>query len=166
MCLIHPQCSPITAITVYVSMFPVQNDRPIIAAYKSIIIHIVSPNVVLDLFVNLSSCEYYKFWTSICYLWPVDLLTWAHTTRFWKKYFVGKASKMEYHIKHFIKCKTTHVIYRLECPQCKVFYIGRTKGHLQDRLAEHKYAIQVGNEDYPMARHYKSLLEEKERHTY
>lgn len=31
------------------------------------------------------------------------------------------------------------------------------KGRLQDRLAEHKCAIRVGNEDYPMARHYKSL---------
>jgi hypothetical protein len=72
-------------------------------------------------------------------------------------HFVDTASKMEYHVKHFINCKTTDAIYRLECPQCKVFYIGRTKRCLQDRLAEHKYAIRVGNEDYPMARHYKSL---------
>jgi hypothetical protein len=48
-------------------------------------------------------------------------------------------------------------VRHMECPQCKVFYIGRTKRCLQDRLAEHKYAIQVGNEDYPMARHYKFL---------
>ena len=54
------------------------------------------------------------------------------------KYFVDTASKMEYYVKHLIYCKTTHVIYRLECPQCKVFYIRRTKRHLQDRLAEHK----------------------------
>ncbi|KAK6276777.1 hypothetical protein J4Q44_G00392320 [Coregonus suidteri] len=40
---------------------------------------------------------------------------------------------------------------------CKVLYIGRSKRCLQDRLAENKYAIRVGNEDYPMARHYKSL---------
>ncbi len=32
-----------------------------------------------------------------------------------------------YSIRHFINCQTTHVIYRLECPQCKVFYVGRTK---------------------------------------
>ena len=36
----------------------------------------------------------------------------------------------------------------------KVFYIGRTKRRLQDRLAEHKYAIPVGNEEYPMASPY------------
>ena len=29
--------------------------------YKSTIIHILSPNVVLDLFMNFSSCEHYKF---------------------------------------------------------------------------------------------------------
>ena len=56
------------------SVFPVQNGRPIIADYKSIILHIISPNVVLDIFINLSSCENYKFWTSICYLWPVGLI--------------------------------------------------------------------------------------------
>ncbi|XP_055745871.1 ankyrin repeat domain-containing protein 2-like [Salvelinus fontinalis] len=36
----------------------------------------------------------------------------------------------------------------LECPQCKVFYIGQTKRRLQERLAEHKYAIQ--EEDTPL----------------
>ena len=47
---------------------------PIIADYKSIIIHILSTNVLLDLFINLSSCEHYKFLTSICYLLPVGLI--------------------------------------------------------------------------------------------
>ena len=83
--------------------------------------------------------------------------TWLDYCMEQKKYFVDTASKMDYYVKHFINCKTTHAIYRLECPQCKVFYIGRTKRRLQDRLAEHKYAIRVGDEDYPMARHYKTL---------
>jgi hypothetical protein len=59
------------------SVFPAQNDLPIIADYKSIIIHILSPNVVLDLFITFLSppyCEHYKFWTSICYSWPVQLV--------------------------------------------------------------------------------------------
>ena len=56
------------------SVFPGQNYCRIIADYKSIIIHILSPNVVLDLFINLSSCEHYTFWTSICYWWPVGLI--------------------------------------------------------------------------------------------
>lgn len=58
-------------------------------------------------------------------------------------------------IRHFINCKTTFVIYKLECPLCNVFYIGRTKRRLQDRVSEHKYAIRTKNENYPMARHFK-----------
>ena len=37
---------------------------------------------------------------------------------------------------------------------CEVFYVGRTKRRLLDRLAEHKYAIRTGNTNYPMARHF------------
>lgn len=60
-------------------------------------------------------------------------------------------------IKYFINCQTTHVIYRLECPQCKVCYIERAKRWLLDWLAEHKYAIRSGNEEYPMARRFKLI---------
>ncbi len=70
------------------------------------------------------------------------------------KTFLDFTSQREFTINHFINCKTTFVIYRLECPTCKVFYIGRTKRRLQDRLAEHKYAIRTGNVNYPMAKHY------------
>ena len=72
-----------------------------------------------------------------------------------KKYFVDTASKMEYYVKHFINCKITHVIdWNVHSARCSTLDGQRP---LQDRLAEHKYAIRVGNEDYPMARHYKSL---------
>lgn len=55
----------------------------------------------------------------------------------------------------FINCNTTFVIYRLSCPCPEgFFYVGRTKRRLRDRLAEHKYAIRVRNQDYPMARHF------------
>ena len=46
---------------------------PLRLIIKTVIIHILSPFVVLDLFINFSSCEHYKFWTSICYLWPICL---------------------------------------------------------------------------------------------
>ncbi len=58
----------------------------------------------------------------------------------------------KYNINSFINCKTSHVVYRLECP-CGCFCIGRTK--LKARLAEHKHAIRTGNPQYPMAVHYK-----------
>ena len=60
-----------------------------------------------------------------------------------------------YEIKHFINCKPTFVIYKLECPLCDVFYVGRTKRRLQDRISEHKYAIRTENDNYPMARHFR-----------
>jgi len=58
-------------------------------------------------------------------------------------YDVG--TQREFTINHFINCQTTFVIYRLECTECEVFYIGRTKRRLLDRLTEHKYAIRTGN---------------------
>ena len=70
------------------SVFPVQN----IQNDNSIIIHILSPNVVLDLFINLSYWEHYKFWTSICYLWPVGLIDLSSYNSFLSK----KASCMDY----------------------------------------------------------------------
>lgn len=42
----------------------------------------------------------------------------------------------------------------MDFTSCKVFYIGRTKRRLQDRLAEHKYDIHTENINYPMASHY------------
>ena len=60
-----------------------------------------------------------------------------------------------YATNHFINCKTTHVIYILECALCEAFYVGRTKRRLQDRLAEHRYAARIGNCDYAMSRHFK-----------
>lgn len=58
-----------------------------------------------------------------------------------------------YTTRHFINCKTTHVIYILSCSRCDAFYVGRTKRRLQDRLAEHKYAAKVKNMDYAMVKH-------------
>lgn len=70
------------------------------------------------------------------------------------KAFIDFKSKKEYKIKDFINCNTTFVIYRLSCPCPNIFYVGRTKRRLRDRLAEHKYAIRTGNADYQMAQHF------------
>ncbi len=68
--------------------------------------------------------------------------------------FTDVHSQKTHDIKGFINCNTTYVVYYLYCP-CGHLYIGRTKRKLQQRVAEHKYAIRTGNEDYPMAKHYK-----------
>ena len=70
------------------------------------------------------------------------------------KSFVDTKTTREYGQRDFINCNSTFVIYRLTCPCAEgFFYIGRTKRRMRDRLAEHKYAIRVGNFDYPMAKH-------------
>lgn len=63
-------------------------------------------------------------------------------------------SKKTYRIKNFINCNTTFVIYHLSCPCEGVFYVGRTKRRVRDRLAEHKYTIRIGNPEYQMAQHF------------
>ena len=68
--------------------------------------------------------------------------------------FTDVHAQKTHYIKGYINCNTTYVVYYLYCP-CGHFYIGRTKRKLQQRVAEHKYAIRTGNEDYPMAKHYK-----------
>lgn len=70
------------------------------------------------------------------------------------KNFVDFKSNKIYKIRDFINCNTTFIIYRLSCPCKNVFYVGRTKRRLRDRLAEHKYAIRTNNPDYHMATHF------------
>ena len=73
------------------------------------------------------------------------------------KTFMDFKTNKTYKINDFINCSTTHVIYRLTCTCPGVFYVGRTKRRLRDRLAEHKYAIRTNNMVYPIARHFKEM---------
>ena len=70
------------------------------------------------------------------------------------KTFLDLKTHKSYKINDFINCNTTHVIYRLTCTCPDIFYVGRTKRRLRDRLAEHKYAIRTNNTNYPIARHF------------
>ena len=70
------------------------------------------------------------------------------------KTFTDFKTQRVYTIKDHISCSSDHVIYRLTCSCPGIFYIGRTKRRLKDRLAEHKYAIRTKNFDYPIARHF------------
>lgn len=77
---------------------------------------------------------------TIAKMWSKPILLWMF-------------SKKQYYVNSFANCNTCFVVYRLECV-CGCFYIGRTKRRLKDRVAEHKYAIRIGNPAYPMAVHY------------
>lgn len=70
------------------------------------------------------------------------------------KGFTHPVTLATYPTRHFINCKSTHVIYILQCGLCEAFYVGRTKRRFQDRLSEHKYAARVGNCEYAMTRHF------------
>ena len=70
------------------------------------------------------------------------------------KTFIDFKTKKLYKINDFINCNTTFVI-TCTCPG--IFYIGRTKRRLRDRLAEHKYAIRTNNHVYPIARHFQAV---------
>ena len=70
------------------------------------------------------------------------------------KSFIDFKTQRKYIIKDFINCSSDHIVYRISCSCPGIFYIGRTKRRLRDRLAEHKYAIRTKNFDYPIARHF------------
>lgn len=72
------------------------------------------------------------------------------------KIFCDLRTQREFKTNGFINCNSEYVVYRLQCP-CGCFYVGRTKRKLKERFYEHKYAIRVNNEDYPMAKHYKEI---------
>ena len=73
------------------------------------------------------------------------------------KEFIHPITKQRFINRHYVNCKTTHVIYILSCVLCNAFYVGRTKRRLQDRVAEHRYAVKSGNMDYAMAKHLKEV---------
>lgn len=72
------------------------------------------------------------------------------------KCFYDLRTQREYRTNGFINCNSEYVVYLLKCP-CGCFYVGRTKRKLKERFYEHKYAIRVKNDDYPMAKHYKDV---------
>ncbi|OCT58240.1 hypothetical protein XELAEV_180024281mg, partial [Xenopus laevis] len=50
--------------------------------------------------------------------------------------FIGRLDIKEFTIKHFINCKTTGVIYVMECT-CDKRYVGKTKREFRRRIMEH-----------------------------
>ena len=72
--------------------------------------------------------------------------------------FTSTANGKEIEIKECIACKTTHVVYALECP-CGLMYIGRTKRTLTKRVSEHIYNITIGYKDHSVSLHFRDKHE-------
>lgn len=67
--------------------------------------------------------------------------------------FITNNSPLNFHIKSFITCSTTHVVYLLTCP-CGLHYVGRTVRSLKVRLGEHIGNIRRGFLGHPVSKHY------------
>ena len=47
------------------------------------------------------------------------------------------------HIRHYITCCSSNLVYMIQCNICKVQHIGKTKHHHSDRFGEHRCAITI-----------------------
>ena len=47
------------------------------------------------------------------------------------------------HIRHYITCCSSNLVYMIQCNICKVQHIGKTKHHHSDRFGEHRCAIMI-----------------------
>ncbi|KAI1895085.1 hypothetical protein AGOR_G00102650 [Albula goreensis] len=67
--------------------------------------------------------------------------------------FHGTNTKKFYKIKQVLTCKTSSVIYIIECKKCKIQYVGRTKSFLKTRFSGHKNSI-IKQEIRPIPYHF------------
>ncbi|KAG9333552.1 hypothetical protein JZ751_011388 [Albula glossodonta] len=67
--------------------------------------------------------------------------------------FHGTNTKKFYKIKQVLTCKTSSVIYIIECKKCKIQYVGRTKSFLKTRFSGHKNSI-IKQEIRPIPDHF------------
>ncbi|KAJ8289477.1 hypothetical protein GJAV_G00001740 [Gymnothorax javanicus] len=59
--------------------------------------------------------------------------------------FQCKATRKCFKIKEKLDCKKSHVIYVIECKQCPLQYVGKTKSKLQRRFRDHLFFIRDGD---------------------
>lgn len=67
--------------------------------------------------------------------------------------FSSKATSKTCTVKSFITCRTTHVVYLVQC-LCGLQYVGPTTRTLNVRLNEHIANIRKGYKNHSVSRHY------------
>ncbi|XP_053571558.1 uncharacterized protein LOC128661312 [Bombina bombina] len=70
--------------------------------------------------------------------------------------FKSTDNEKSFHIKEYINCNTSYVIYLLTCKQCNIKYVGQTTRPLKTRFLEHLRSISDEDSDAPVALHFKS----------
>lgn len=69
------------------------------------------------------------------------------------KDFVSRATNEKFSIRHNVNCKSTHVIYLLECTRCKIQYVGKCETQLNIRINNHRKDVKSINA-IPICKHF------------
>ena len=69
--------------------------------------------------------------------------------------FTSHQTQQTYKILHNTNCRSTNVIYLLQCQKCKIQYIGKTENPFNIRLNNHRHGANYPTEDtIPAAKHF------------
>ena len=68
--------------------------------------------------------------------------------------FCSKTTGEEFRVKATADCRTSNVIYLIECKKCSVQYVGETENALRVRLTGHRSDIKHHRTEKPVARHF------------
>ena len=69
------------------------------------------------------------------------------------KEFVSRTTNERFVIRHNVNCKSTHLIYLLECTRCKIQYVGKCETQLNIRINNHRKDIKSINA-IPICKHF------------
>lgn len=67
---------------------------------------------------------------------------------------ISKVTSRTYNTKINVSCKSSNVIYAIECQRCKHQYVGQTERKLMSRMCEHFAKITHSKLDTDMGRHF------------
>ena len=69
--------------------------------------------------------------------------------------FTSHQTQQTYKILHNTNCRSSYVIYLLQCQKCKIQYIGKTENPFNIRLNNHRHGANNPTEDtIPAAKHF------------
>jgi len=69
------------------------------------------------------------------------------------KEFTSRTTNEKFVIRHKVNCKSTHVIYLLECKRCRIQYVGKCETQLNIRINNHRKDVQSINA-IPVCKHF------------
>ena len=68
--------------------------------------------------------------------------------------FKSSATGKDYRVKATANCKTTNIVYVIECNKCKLQYVGETENALHIRINGHRSDIKNRRLEKPVAKHF------------